>query len=102
MCTVLLPLAGYDSIDTLLRVVCILVGFPHGSTIRNHPIGTRIFVTALESLTHLYADKARLTNSNQIAIWGNALNRRVNNNDNNNKNFLLSVNTKKSKAHTEG
>ena len=68
MCTVLLPLAGYDSIDTLLRVVCILVGFLHGSTIRNHPIGTRISITTLVPLTHLHADKARLTNSNQIAI----------------------------------
>ena len=68
MCAVLLPLAGYDSIDTLLRIVCILVGFLHGSTIRNHPIGTRIFITTLVPLTLLHADKARLTNSSQIAI----------------------------------
>ena len=68
MRTVLLPLAGYDSIDTLLRVVCILVGFLHGSTLRNHPIGTRIVVTTLVSLTHLYADKARFTKSDQIII----------------------------------
>ena len=68
MFTVLPPLGGYDPTDTSLSIVCILVGFLHGSMICNHLIEARIFATTLVSLTHLYADKARFTNSDQIII----------------------------------